>query len=228
MLEVSNRNRARNKKNQVVFDDLQSTAEVMTIEEAKHLLSKSGPNGGDYFQDSSKRQRTQSDYLTGESNNVKSEAEKNDINLMIQLGWIENQEEALLMAKEQSKSLSDTALELVKEPSGSKSKASSENGEGVHTGNSSSNKHANKRDKRIAKQNNLTPFDYSTVGAIGVGGHMGGDNPFFSGAALSGVPSQSATMNKDKKKQIRQISRKGSNKVVPTEAAQSTFVYRRT
>ena len=123
---VSNRNRNRNKKTPVVFDDGKTTDEVMTIEQAEVLLSKSGPNGSDYFQDNScKRQRTtKSDVCEYESADA-GESDKNDVKLMIDLGWIENEQEASVMMEEQTKSLIDNGIDSNKDFNGQKQKNSS-------------------------------------------------------------------------------------------------------
>lgn len=219
---VSNRNRNRTKKTPVVFDDVEMTNEVMTIEQAELLLSKSGPNGSDYFQDNScKRQRTtSSDVCEYESANA-GKSDKNDVKLMIDLGWIENEQEASVMMEEQAKSLIDNGIDSNRDSNGQKQKNSSTDAD------QTSNKHSNKRDKRIGKQQNITPFNYSNVGSIGVGGSSGVENPFFAGAAVSGIPSQSSNNNKEKKKQVRQNPRKGGKKPLPTGGAQSSFVYRK-
>lgn len=218
---VSNRNRNRNKKSQVVFDNIETTDEVMTIEQAELLLSKSGPNGSDYFQDNScKRQRiTSSDVCENESANA-GESDKNDVKLMIDLGWIENEQEASVMMEEQAKNLIDNGMDSNKDSNGQKQKNSPTDAD------QTSNKHSNKRDKRIGKQQNITPFNYSTVGSIGVGGTSGVENPFFAGAAVSGISSQSSN-NKDKRKPVRQNPRKGGKKPLPTGGTQSSFVYRK-
>lgn len=189
---MSNRNRNRGKKTPVVFDDILKTDEVMTIEQAELLLSKSGPNGSDYFQDIKRQRTTGGDMCEPESAGA-GESDKNDVKLMIDLGWIENEQEASAIVEEQAKNVVDNGSDSIKDPNGQK----------LNTDQSVS-KQSNKRDKRIGKQLNIAPFDYSNVGSIGVGGTSGVENPFFAGAAVSGITSQ-ANNNKEKKSNFVKI-----------------------
>jgi len=197
---MSNKNRRKTKKTPVYFSDDEDddTKDAMGIQEAEDLIAESGPGGKDYFDiSSSKRQRTDSTSLGKDQ-----DAKDGDIELMADLGWVKDKTEAEGMLSEQRQSL-DTGGDVNENKEGRSRGAAG--GESNNAGGKQQGK--TRREKRISKQANI-PYDYSKVGAIGVGGPSTSDNPFFAGAAIA---SQSQK-NTGKERKRSTLNRKGGKK----------------
>ena len=185
---MSNKNRRKSKKTPVHFsDDEDVTADAMDVDKAEELISRSGAGGKDYFDDSSsKRQRMKShDTSSSDKDGL------DDVELMVDLGWVKDKKEAedIIVGQKQLLESSDNGS--------GKEKNRTADGDG----NSGGKQNSRTRRGRKSNSSNI-PYDYSKVGAIGVGGVTPvGDNPFFAGAAVSGGSMNKPSTGKEKKKQ---------------------------
>lgn len=192
---MSNRNRRKTKKIQIEFSDEEDDIEdAEELRKAQEIISKSGANGGNYFDDSpSKRQRTKSQ----DGSSTQASNTKGDLELMIDLGWVKNKKEADALLEDQKKSV-ETG-----ETSGGKEKSRGGENESNHGSNNNGERKSRQRRGGKGNKSSAAPFDYSKVGAIGVGGSSKIDsNPFFEGAAISrsSATTQQTTATKERKK----------------------------
>ncbi len=208
---MSNRNRRKSKKTPVHFsDDEDASADDMDVSQAEEIISKSGPDRKDYFDDSSfKRQRTKS---TDTSSVDKDRSD--DIELMVGLGWVKDKKEAEGIIVEQKQLLESSENGGGKEKNRATVDADSNNGGKQNP--------RTRRGRRNASSN--IPYDYSKVGPIGVGGGVPNDNPFFAGAAVSGGSLNKSSTGKERKKQNN--SRKGGKRQ-NFSGGNKTHVYRK-
>jgi len=212
---MSNKNRRKAKTFPVHFsDDEDDEAVVMDIEKAEALIAKSGPGGQGYF-DASPSKRQRQDAASPED---KDESKKDDVDLMMELGWVKDPKEADEMMAEQKHSLESG------ETIGSKDKTRTADGDGNSGGKQLVK---NRREKRGGGKPSNTPYDYSKVGAIGVGGGAVGDNPFFAGAGISGGTLNNGGSGKGGKKQTN--PRKGGQGAKKSNygGGNKTHVYRK-
>jgi len=214
---MSNKNRRKSKKTPVQFsngnDD--QKAEFMDAQKAEDLIARSGPGGKHYFDDiSNKRQRTKSQ--DGPSTN-KDESKKDDVELMVELGWVEDQKEAAEMIAEQKQSLETGDVSGGKE---------TKNRNGESEGGTGKQHPRGRREKRGGKQSNV-PYDYSKVGNIGVGGASTSDNPFFAGAAISGGTMNQPSSGKDRKKSNTSNRKGGKRNNTNYGGGSKTYVHRK-
>ena len=184
--KMSNKNRRKAKKGPVPFfsDEAEVKDEEMDVEKAEELISRSGPLGGNYF-----------DNLISESKYAKSQDEtfinndKDDVELMIELGWLKDQAEADEMVSEQRHSIE------AGENADGKEKYRTIDGE-------ANDKKSRSRRGGKNKSSNSS-VDFSKVGATSVGGAKGIDsNQFYEGiVGMGGGALSSATSAKERKKQ---------------------------
>mmetsp|Transcript_3835 Transcript_3835/g.7345 ORF Transcript_3835/g.7345 Transcript_3835/m.7345 type:complete len:1001 (-) Transcript_3835:217-3219(-) len=165
--KMSNKNRRKAKKIPVHFSD-DEDVDDMDISKAEKIISSSGPDGKDYFSYSpSKRQCLKMEDV--------DENKKNDIAFMMDLGWIKDEKEAVNMLSEQRKTLESAESVNTKEHSPD-----------YDTESNVERKSKSRRGgKPNSKSSNIT-FDYTKVGAVGVGvSNRMESNPFFEGVAIS-------------------------------------------
>ncbi len=213
MYRMSNRNRQKSKKTPVHFSDDESNDKVgaMDTKEAEELIK-------DYFDPTaSKRQRTKSNDALGMEH--ESDKKDDDVEMMMSLGWVKDRSEVEAIISEQKQSFEangDSNDHKDTRPRGSG--ASNGDGAGKQQG-------KNRREKRGTKQSNTT-YDYSKVGAIGVGGPSTSDNPFFTGAAISGSSQNQPGGAKDRKK--ANAGRKGGkrNSTYTGHSGNKSYTYR--
>mmetsp|Transcript_8686 Transcript_8686/g.13103 ORF Transcript_8686/g.13103 Transcript_8686/m.13103 type:complete len:285 (+) Transcript_8686:94-948(+) len=194
--KMSNKNRRKAKKGPVHFfsDEAEIIDEVMDIEKAEELISRSGPLGGNYFENA----------ISDHHYNPKSQDEtfinhdKDDVKLMIELGWLKDQSEADEMVSEQRHSIEAGESVDVKEKhrtidgDANDRKPRRRGGKGNKTANSS--------------------VDFSKVGATGGGAKGIDSNQFYEGiVGIGGGALNSATSAKERKKQSN--TRKGGKRI---------------
>lgn len=170
---MSNKNRRKAKKIAVHFsDDDGDVTEPMDMSMAEEIIARSGPGGKDYFSHAPPKRQC----LKSEDHQASNDMGKNDIEFMMDLGWVKNEQEAVEMISEQKKTLDSAEIVNVKEKTqGSDAEVVVERKPKPRRGGKSN-----------SKSSNNVPYDYSKVGAIGVGlsKRLEG-NPFFEGVAIS-------------------------------------------
>ena len=197
--KMSNKNRRKaNKKGPVHFfsDEAEIIDEEMDIEKAEELISRSGPLGGNYFDNLISEQQPK--YAKSQDETFINN-DKDDVELMIELGWLKDQIEADEMVSEQRHSIE------AGDNTDGKEKHRTIDGE-------ANDKKSRSRRGGKNKSSNSS-VDFSKVGATSVGGAKGIDsNQFYEGiVGIGGGPLSSATSAKERKKQSN--TRKGGKRI---------------
>mmetsp|Transcript_23283 Transcript_23283/g.28607 ORF Transcript_23283/g.28607 Transcript_23283/m.28607 type:complete len:1046 (+) Transcript_23283:200-3337(+) len=222
--QISNKNRRRQKKSSVLFENEHKLncgqEKEEELKKAGLLLSRKGPDGTDYFNDTSttKRQRTKSvDESTEKNDNVASSLsnKEDDIDLMTELGWVKDKEEAAELIAHYSQTTASATTGSKEE----KTKKSEINDvEGISS--KQQQIKSSRRDVKRAGVNKLRPtessgtIDYSNTSALKIYDPNApvSDNPFFMGAALSGgMLQQQHNVGKIDRKKIN--NRKGKKNI---------------
>lgn len=207
---MSNKNRRKAKKIPVHFSD-DEEVDDMDISKAEEIISSSGPDGKDYFSYSpSKRQCLQ---MEDTDENI-----KNDVAFMMEIGWIKDEQEAADMITEQKKTLESAESVNTKEPNVDyDAEAPVERKSKSRRGGKTNSKLSN------------VPFDYTKVGAVGVGvSNRMESNPFFEGVAISSSGALDSQGGKAKERKKSTNARKSTTlKRNINVSGNRTHVYRK-
>lgn len=208
--KMSNKNRRKAKKIPVHFSDDEGVDDI-NISKAEEIISRSGPDGKDYFDYSpSKRQCLKVEDI--------DENKKNDIDFMMDIGWIKDEREAFDMISEQKKTLESAESLNTKDQS-------VDNDVEAHVERKSKSRRGG---KMSSKQSNV-PFDYTKVGAVGVGvSKRMESNPFFEGVAISSSGALDSQGGKAKERKKPRNARKTTAiKKSINASGNRTHVYRK-
>lgn len=175
--QISNRNRNRNKSKCINFPKLLIPTEDKdeTIEEAEHLLATSGLNGTAYFNTVTKRRRTKDSNQTNEmdqnENIVSYSTLQENMDFMVKIGWVKTIQELNDM-KQEEPGLADTNNKVektnLKETKAPYEIAASTTDKHKIKPIKQLSKSSSERKKCKSPQRKKKPFDYSTVGDIGI------------------------------------------------------------